>query len=102
MSSMKSWMLGAIVVAAGLAIGAVPAQAAEYGFHTRGPVAYAPHCPGPGHAWGAGYRANDYWNPGRWNFTGERERAPFARFEGGRRGREFDRHSDRGHDRFRR
>jgi hypothetical protein len=95
MRNMQSWMLGAAVVAGGLAAGAAPAQAAEFGMHMRGPAAYVPPCPGPGYVWVAGYQANGYWIPGRWNFGGDRGRAPFARFEGDRRGHEFDRHFDR-------
>jgi hypothetical protein len=95
MGNMKSWMLGAAVLAAGMAAGTGTAQAAEFGTHMRGPAAYVPPRPGPGHAWEAGYRANGYWVPGRWNYNGGRERAPFARFEGERRGREFGRHFDR-------
>ena len=33
MSSMKSWMLGAALMAGGLAAGAATAQASEFGFH---------------------------------------------------------------------
>jgi hypothetical protein len=95
MSSMRNWMLGAAVVAGGLAAGAAPAQAAEFGVHMRGPAAYVPPCPGPGFAWVDGYQAHGYWVPGRWNFIGARERTPFARIEGERRGRDFDRHFDR-------
>jgi len=75
-------MLGAAVVAGGLGLGAVPAQAAEFGVYARGPVAYVSPCPGPGYVWAAGYRAHDYWVPGRWNFAGARGREPFARYEG--------------------
>ena len=69
MGSMKNWMLGAAVVAGGLGLGAAPAQAAEFGVYMRGPVAYVPPCPGPGYFWVAGYKANGYWIPGRWNFV---------------------------------
>lgn len=88
MVSMKNWMLGAAMVAGGLALGAVPAQAAEFGVYVRGPVAYAPACPGDGYVWVAGYHAHGYWVPGRWNFAGERER--FAGRDTG---------VERGHDR---
>jgi hypothetical protein len=109
MGSMKSWMLGAAVVAGGLGLGAGTAQAAEFGIYARGPVAYVPPCPGPGYVWVAGYMANGYWIPGRWNLGGFRERDRFvgydrfARFDRDR-GREFDRRfdRDRGRDRFRR
>jgi hypothetical protein len=83
MGSMRNWMLGAAVVAAGLGLGAVQARAAEFGVYVRGPVAYVPPCPGPGYIWAAGYWANGYWVPGRWNFAGPRERGAFVRYEGG-------------------
>lgn len=70
MGSMKNWMLGAAVLAGGLALGASPAQAAEFGIAFRGPVAYVPPCPGAGYVWIAGYQAHGYWVPGRWNFGG--------------------------------
>lgn len=98
---MKNWMLGAVVAAGVLGAGAATAQAAEFGVYVRGPVAYVPPCPGPGYAWVAGYQANGYWIPGRWNFVGER--GHFARFDDRR---DFDRHVDRDRgwtrDRFRR
>lgn len=87
-------MLGAAVVAGALGAGAATAQAAEFGVYVRGPVAYFPPCPGPGYAWTAGYYANGYWVPGRWNMVADR--GHFARFDD--RGRDFDRHVDR--DRF--
>ncbi len=99
MRSMKSWMLGAAVVAGGLGMGAATAQAAEFGIYARGPVAYVPPCPGAGYVWVAGYQANGYWIPGRWNFIGGHEHGPFAHFD---RGPAFDRHFVRDHDRFRR
>jgi len=107
MGSMRNWMLGAAVIAGGLGLGAAPAQAAEFGIYVRGPVAYVPPCPGPGYVWAAGYQANGYWIPGRWNFRGDRDRGHFARFEGGRDydrhfDRDRDRDRDRGHERFRR
>ena len=101
MNGMKSWMLGAAVVATGLGMGAAPAQAAEYGMHGRGPAAYMPPCPGPGYAWEAGYQAHGYWLPGRWALRGGREGAHFARFEGDR-GRDFNRRGDEGREHFRR
>jgi hypothetical protein len=55
--------------------------------------------------WIAGYQANGYWIPGRWNFAGVRDRDHFVAVERGYgRGPVFDRHfdRDRGHDRFRR
>jgi len=111
MGSMKSWMLGAAVVAGGLGMGAATAQAAEFGIYARGPVAYVPPCPGPGYVWVAGYMANGYWLPGRWNFVGVGGRDRFVRFDRDRdrgrferfdrdHGRDFDRRGER--DRFRR
>ena len=70
MGSIKSWMLGAAIVAGAAGLGATTAQAAEFGFHVRGPVAYVPPCPGPGYIWVNGYMANGYWVPGYWNFGG--------------------------------
>jgi hypothetical protein len=101
MFSMKKWVLGAAVLAGGLGLGTTQAKAAEFGVYVRGPVAYAPPCPGPGYAWVAGYYANGYWMPGRWNFVGVRGPAPYVRFDGDRAfyHRDFDR--DRGWDRDR-
>jgi hypothetical protein len=91
-------MLGAAVVAGGLALGATNAQAAEFGIHFRGPVAYVPPCPGPGYEWAAGYQANGYWIPGRWNFIGVRDRGVVVRGEAGfGRDRDFDHRFDRDH-----
>jgi hypothetical protein len=102
MRNMRKWMLGAAVVAAGLGIGATTAQAAEFGVYVRGPVAYVPPCPGAGYEWVAGYQANGYWMPGRWNYIGVRGGDHFARFDGRRdydrrdyARRDFDRHEDR-------
>ena len=58
MGNMRNWILGAAVVAGVAAFGAPTAQAAEFGFRVRGPVAYVPPCPGPGYIWTAGYMAN--------------------------------------------
>jgi hypothetical protein len=96
MSSMKSWMLAAAVVVAGLGAGSTMAQAAQFGIYVRGPVAYVPPCPGPGYFWVAGYQSDGYWMPGRWEFRGMR--GPVARFDGRR---DFDRHFDRDRDRGR-
>jgi len=105
MTTMKNWMLGAAVVAGGLGMSAARAQADEFGVYARGPVAYVPPCPGPGYVWMAGYQAEGYWIPGRWNFVGERRGEAFGRFEGdrdraayGRFGRDRDRHEDRSHE----
>jgi hypothetical protein len=75
-----------------LGAGATTAQAAEIGVYIGGPVAYVPPCPGPGYAWVAGYYANGYWVPGRWNFVGARVAGPFGHFE---HGVVVDRHFDR-------
>ena len=72
MKGMAKWMLGAAVVAGGLGLAATPAKAAEFGVYVGGPAAYVPRCPGPGYSWVAGYYANGYWVPGRWNFVGVR------------------------------
>jgi hypothetical protein len=106
MKSMAKWMLGAAVVAGGLGLGTTSAQAAEFGVYVRGPVAYVPPSPGPGYAWVAGYQANGYWVPGRWNFVGGRDRGDYrvARFNGDRDDHRYahdrdDRNRDRDHDR---
>jgi len=94
MSSMRNWMLGAAMVAGAAALGAVPAQAAEFGVYVRGPVAYVPPCPGPGYLWVEGYYDGGYWVPGFWRFVGVR--GPVYRYE-------RDRYEgwDRDHDRYR-
>jgi hypothetical protein len=97
MSNMRNWMFGAAIVAGGLGLGAVPAQAAEFGFHARGPAAYVPPCPGPGYVWVAGYQADGYWVPGRWQFAEARGRDRFEQFD---RDRYFDR--DRSREAYRR
>jgi hypothetical protein len=111
MGNMRNWILGAAVVAGVAAFGATTAQAAEFGFRVRGPVAYVPPCPGPGYVWTAGYMANGYWVPGFWNrpvFRGGGYAVRYDRgFDRGRdwhfdRDRHFDRGFDRGHERFRR
>jgi hypothetical protein len=93
MVSMRNWMLGAAVVAGTMGLGAVPAQAAEFGVYVRGPVAYVPPCPGAGYVWVPGYYANGYWIGGRWNFGGVR--GPVVHYD---RGRGYDQHFDRGFD----
>jgi len=72
MGSMKNWMLGAAIVAGGMGISAIPAQAAQFGIYVGvgGPAAYVPPCPGPGYNWVAGYMSDGYWVPGRWVFAG--------------------------------
>ena len=103
MSSMRNWMLGAAVVAGAAALSAAPAQAAEFGFAVRGPVAYIPACPGPGYLWVDGYMANGYWTPGYWHFGGARRVGPVVGFDYGRGyDRGFDRHFAVERGRFRR
>ena len=111
MSSMKSWMLGAAILAGAATFASVPAQAAQFGVyvgvHDR---YYVPPSPGPGYYWTAGYYSDGYWVPGRWGFRGDRER--FVSRDDRWRGRDFDRDRnrdrdrdrgwDRDHDRFRR
>jgi hypothetical protein len=102
MRSMRNWILGAAVVAGALGVGATTAQAAEFGFHVRGPVAYIPPCPGAGYVWVGGYMNNGYWVPGYWNFAGMGVRVggPVVRYG---YGRGYDRRFvDRGPGRFRR
>jgi len=99
MASMRNWMLAAAVAVGAAGLGAAPAQAAEFGFHMRGPVAYVPPCPGAGYVWVAGYSDNGYWVPGYWNFVGVR--GPAVRFGVGF-DRHFDGRFDRGHEHFRR
>jgi hypothetical protein len=112
MKNMQKWMLGAAMVAGGLGLGTMTAQAAEFGVYVRGPVAYVPPSPGPGYVWAAGYQQGGYWVPGRWNYRGVVDRDHFARFDGDRdrgyyrdgdRDRRYDRDRDRGdRDHFRR
>lgn len=112
MGSMKNWILGAAVVAGVAAMGTTTAQAAEFGFRVRGPVAYIPPCPGPGYVWVNGYMSDGgYWVPGYWNFPAVRYGGPVVRY-GFNRDRGFDRDRvsdrdrafdrDRGHEGFRR
>lgn len=108
MGSMKSWMLGAAVLAGVASLASVPAQAAQFGVyvgvHDR---YYVPPSPGPGYHWTAGYMNGGYWVPGRWYFGGDRDR--FVDRDGWRdrdfyrdRDRDRDRRWDRDHDHFRR
>ena len=82
MGSMRNWMLGAAMVAGAAGLGAT-AQAAEFGFHMRGPVAYVPPCPGAGYVWVAGYMANGYWVSGYWNRPVVRFGGPVVRYDRG-------------------
>jgi hypothetical protein len=72
MLNMKTWMLGAALVAGGLGMASTQAKAAQFGVYVGAPVAYVPPCPGPGYEWAAGYYTNGYWVPGRWSFVGVR------------------------------
>lgn len=106
MKNVAKWMLGAAVAAGAIGMGATPAKAAEIGVYVRGPAAYVPPCPGPGYEWVAGYYANGYWVPGRWNFVGVvRDRGYVGRRDvivrDGYRGRDGF-HYDRDHYRGRR
>ncbi len=102
MGSMKNWMLGAAVLAGAGGLGAVPAQAAEFGIYVRGPVAYVPPCPGPGYVWTAGYMSGGYWIPGRWILGGyDRDRFFRRDFDRDNRGRNFDRDRNRSRDDYR-
>jgi hypothetical protein len=86
-----------------MGLGATTAQAAEFGIYARG-SAYIPPCPGDGYVWIAGYQANGYWVPGRWNFEGYR-RPEVRGYVGYERGpvieRRFDRDRDWSRDRDR-
>jgi hypothetical protein len=93
MRSMRNWILGAAVVAGLAAVGTTTAQAAEFGFRVRGPVAYIPPCPGPGYAWVNGYWNNGFWVAGYWN-PGVRVVGPVVRYDRG-----FDRFDHRDFDR---
>lgn len=106
MKNMRTWMLGAAVLAGGLSLGATSAHAAQIGLYVRGPVVSvgAPPCPGPGYAWVDGYYTGGYWNPGRWNYVGVRYDRDYARVSHDRdfrRDWDRDRGWNRGGDRFR-
>lgn len=119
MKNVAKWMLGAAVVAGTLGLGATASKAADFGVYVGGPAAYVPPCPGPGYVWAAGYYANGYWIPGRWNYVGvrgwdrddyyrgdfDRDRNRDRYFGDRDRGRDRyngDRYRDRGRDRDRR
>jgi hypothetical protein len=104
MGNMRNWMLGAAMLAGAAGINAT-AQAAEFGFHMRGPAVYVPPCPGPGYVWVEGYMADGYWVPGCWNFPIGRIGGPVVRYDRGfdrHFDHGFDRHFDRAHEHFRR
>jgi len=77
MFSMKTWMLGAAVLAGDWAWNGA-GEGRRVWYLCGGPAAYVPPCPGPGYAWVAGYYADGYWVPGRWNFVGVR--GPVVRY----------------------
>ena len=108
MGSMTKWMLGAVVLAGAMGLGATKANAAQFGVYVNAPEAYVPPCPGPGYFWTAGYYDGGYWVPGRWEFRGEgfRDRVYYgANYYGyghyDRDDHHFDRDRDRGWDRDR-
>ena len=71
MKSISKWVLGAAVLAGGLAFGANTADAAQLRVAVGiGNEAYIPPCPGPGYAWVNGYYDGGYWVPGYWNYVG--------------------------------
>ena len=70
MTGTKTWMLGAAMVAGTAALGATEAHGAQFGIYVGTPAEAVPPCPGPGYVWLAGYSANGYWIPGRWEFRG--------------------------------
>ena len=71
MKSIGKWVLGAAVLAGGLALGTNTAEAAQWRVTVGvGNPAYIPPCPGPGYAWVNGYYDGGYWVPGYWNYVG--------------------------------
>lgn len=97
MFSLKTWMLGAAVLAGAAGLGATTAQAAQVRVYVgAGPAAYASPCPGPDYFWVDGYYDRGYWITGRWEFRGHVDRD-----RGWNRERGGDRGGDRGWDRDR-
>ena len=71
MKDISKWVLGAAVLAGGLAFGTNTADAAQLRIAVGiGNQAYIPPCPGPGYAWVNGYYDGGYWVPGYWNYVG--------------------------------
>ena len=71
MKNIGKWVLGAAVLAGGLALGTNTAEAAQVRVYVgAGDAAYIPPCPGPGYAWVNGYYDGGYWVPGYWNYVG--------------------------------
>lgn len=104
MGSTTKWMMGAALAAGVAGMGAVPAQAVQFGIYigAGAPEAYVPPCPGPGYAWMAGYWANGYWVPGYWNYEGM---GPMGGYDDWNRGPYFEHRGFEGRwggeDRFR-
>lgn len=81
MKNVAKWVLGAAVLAGGLALGTTTAEAAQWRVAVGvGDAAYVPPCPGPGYAWVNGYYDGGYWVPGYWNYVGG---ASYAYYGGG-------------------
>jgi hypothetical protein len=93
MRSIRNLLLGAAVLVGTAGLGAAKANAAVR-VYVGGPVAVVPACPGPGYVWAAGYYANGFWVPGRWNFVGVRGPVVVDRFH---RDRFYGRGWDRAH-----
>lgn len=71
MKNIGKWVLGAAVLAGGVALGTNTAEAAQVRVYVGvGDAAYIPPCPGPGYAWVNGYYDGGYWVPGYWNYVG--------------------------------
>ena len=101
MKKLGKWVLGAAVLAGGMALGTTTAQAAQVRVYVgAGDAAYVPPCPGPGYAWVAGYYNDGYWVPGYWNYVGagysyyDRDDFRYRHYD-----RDDFRHYDRDHDR---
>jgi hypothetical protein len=102
MTNIRKWVLGAAVLAGGLALGTDTAQAAQVRVYVgAGDAAYIPPSPGPGYVWVNGYYDGGYWVPGYWSYAGG---VGYSYYGGDNmRYRHFDRddyrHYDRDHDR---
>jgi hypothetical protein len=107
MRSMKNWVLSAMVVAGGLGLSALPAQAAEFGVYARGPVAHVGFRPEARVGWVGARPVDRYWAPGPRAYVGVGGPVYGGGVAWGR-GPGYDRHfdarfdRDRGHERFRR
>lgn len=104
MKSIGKWVLGAVVLAGGVALGTNTAEAAQWRVAVGvGDAAYVPPCPGPGYAWVTGYYDQGYWVPGYWNYVGGvsysyNERGAYRHYDRDDY-RRFDRDRDRDRDR---